>query len=129
MFSTLKPPAKSKRRVQASLNDQNSLGYDFALLGLRAREARVSVIRKAATSAAQRVSSQASSNGEQRAMLSQVATSTYRLLDPRKRSKDFERVQLCLFSEEELDMPKNARRTLFREQDALVAAELVDSPK
>lgn len=79
----------------------NPLGYDFALLGLRAREARVQVIRKAATSTAARINRRASQS-EKVQMLTELASATYRLLDPRNRSKTSERIQLCLLTAEEV---------------------------
>ena len=104
---------------------KNSLGYDFALLGLRAHESRVSVIRKAAAETAHRISDEASGADEQDQMLSKLATSTYRLLDPRKRQKSSERAQLCIHSEEDLERQKLARKKLLIEHRELVAAELV----
>lgn len=99
-------PAEKKRRSRAVAR---SLGYDFALLGLKAREARVDVIRTAAHQTAERIHDAAIGEMDHDVMLSELATSTYRLLDPRKRRRTLERVQLCIFSEEDLERQKKAR--------------------
>ena len=91
----------------------NSLGYDFALLGLRARESRVHVIRRAAKATAARIHKADIGDGEQEALLSDIATSTYRLLDPRRRHRFSERVQLSLFSEEDLERQSGSRHGLL----------------
>ena len=102
-----------------------SLGYDFALLGLNAREARVDVIREAARNTAIRIHEAASEDqGELDVMLSDLATSTYRLLDPRRRNKPLERIQLCLFGESDLELQQLSRTPLLRQ--AAVLAELVE---
>lgn len=85
----------------------------FRLLGLQPREARLEVIRRAIRKAAQEalptrsVSEGPYTHNEWTAAdndrLVQVTTAAYRLLDPRRRSSLFERVQLLLSSEEELD--------------------------
>lgn len=90
-----------------------SLGYDFALLGLPARESRVDVIRKAASRTAARIHDAAVDAHDQESMLSDLAASTYRLLDPRKRSHMLERIQLCIFSEDDLELQKQARSRLL----------------
>jgi hypothetical protein len=100
-----------------------SLGYDFALLGLNAREARSEVIREAAASIALRIQQAASEQGERDAMLSDLATSTYRLLDPRRREKHFERIQLSIFGEPDFARQQEAREPLI---PSLVPATLVD---
>ena len=92
----------------------DSLGYDFAVLGLKAHESRINVIRKAAVETAHRIQNEADGDNEQGEMLSQLAASTYRLLDPRRRPSALERVQLCLHSEEDLELQKQSRRTLVR---------------
>lgn len=98
------------------------MGYDFALLGLKARESRVDVIRRAAKETAAKIQQLASNDVEHDKMLSDLATSTYRLLDPRKRQKPLERIQLCIFGEEELETQKHSRVALLK---PLVVAELV----
>ncbi|MEC8555601.1 MAG: hypothetical protein VXZ82_11400 [Planctomycetota bacterium] len=91
----------------------DSLGYDFAVLGLKAHESRIHVIRKAAIETAHRIQDESDCESEQGEMLSQLAASTYRLLDPRRRPSTSERVQLCLHSEEDLELQKQSRRTLI----------------
>lgn len=109
-----KPP-----RPNAILNatKSNSMASDYRLLGLRPREARVEVIREAVHQAASQVqvddaaralgsidnngSDFAADESEQR--LTQIAVAGYRLLDPRRRRTLFERVQLLMWTEEELD--------------------------
>lgn len=102
--STLQSDKKSDRRAIS-----RSLGYDFALLGLNARESRVEIIRKAAHRTAERIHDAAVDEQEQNSMLSDLATSTYRLLDPRRRQKMLERVQLCILSEDDLELQKGSR--------------------
>ncbi len=92
-----------------------SLGYDFALLGLSAHESRVEVIRRAAKQTAARIHDIATDPGEQDSMLTDLANSTYRLLDPRRRDKMLERVQLCVPSELDLDLQKGSRQSLLRQ--------------
>ena len=91
----------------------DSLGYDFAVLGLKAHESRIHVIRKAAIETAHRIQDESDCENEQGEMLSQLAASTYRLLDPRRRPSTSDRVQLCLHSEEDLELQKQSRRTLI----------------
>ncbi len=111
-----------------------SLGYDFALLGLPAREARVEVIRNAAESAAVKI--QNAVDEDQRVeMLAELAASTYRLLDPRRRKRILERIQLSNLSEIETTIASVAKVPLVdpqrdndtAPQDALVVAELIES--
>ncbi|MEZ6135955.1 MAG: hypothetical protein R3C53_13720 [Pirellulaceae bacterium] len=91
-----------------------SLGFDFALLGLNARESRVEVIRKAAAQTAQRIQEAAAGDDDDReAMLGDLATSTYRLLDPRRRQKAMERIQLSLFGEVDFERQQLARTPLL----------------
>lgn len=102
--------SNTSQRVPSS---HPSLGYDFALLGLKAREARVEIIRRAAKRTAARiVSNFAEDRNELDAMLTDLAASTYRLLDPRRRNKPMERVQLCIYSESDLDLQRGASRPL-----------------
>ena len=75
-----------------------SLGYDFALLGLKGREARVDVIRVAAERTASKIPDTLE-GAERVEMLAELASSTYRLLDPRRRTRSMERVQLSMASE------------------------------
>ncbi len=90
------------------------LGYEFALLGLRARESRVDVIRAAAQRTAERIHEAVVGDPrEQDQMLSELATSTYRLLDPRRRKKPLERIQLCIFSESDLEQQQSSREPLL----------------
>lgn len=91
----------------------NPLGYDFALLGLRANESRVSVIRRAAAQTALRIHEAEVDAQEQAAMLSHVAVSTYRLLDPRRREESLERVRLCVLSEDDFDLQRHSRLPLW----------------
>ncbi|MEM7474420.1 MAG: hypothetical protein AAF483_05450 [Planctomycetota bacterium] len=127
MVTSAQKTNRTKREKGNPALIQNSLGYDFALLGLKAHESRVSVIRKAARATATRVNDEAEGEAEHDEMLSQIAASTYRLLDPRKRHKSAERAQLCIHSEEDLERQKLARTTMLIERPILVRAELVNS--
>ncbi len=89
------------------------MGYDFALLGLKVSESRVSVIRRAARRTAariQRVTDNDSLETDQ--MLSDLASSTYRLLDPRRRAKPHERIQLSIIDESDFELQKDSRTPL-----------------
>lgn len=102
--------SSSSHRSRAS---SNSLGYDFALLGLKVSESRVSVIRRAASRTAariQRVTNNDSIEADQ--MLSDLASSTYRLLDPRRRLKPHERIQLSIIDDSDLELQKGSRAPL-----------------
>jgi hypothetical protein len=131
---------KETRRIMISLasthpaksSGARSLGYDFALLGLQARESRVDVIRNAAEKTALKI--QRDAEDDQRVeMLSELAMSTYRLLDPRRRRRTMERVQLSNIAECEPPLATVAKSPLlapeisatFR-QESLVVAELVE---
>lgn len=105
---------------------ERSLGYDFALLGLPAREARVEVIRKAAMNTAFRIHEAAIDAEDQDAMLSDLAVSTYRLLDPRRRRRIMERIQLSIYSEEDLELQKNARGELLAKSVAQACTAKTD---
>lgn len=121
MLATAELPSSEAPRTQV-----RSLGYDFAMLGLRARESRVEVIREAASTTAyriQRASLEASADRE--TLLSDLATSTYRLLDPRKRGKLMERVQLSIFSESDFERQQLSREPLFA--PSLVTAEFAET--
>ena len=122
MITTLPPqsarPAKASKPA-AGLNATISsvTASDYRLLGLRPREARVEVIREAVQQAASQIqvddaartlgsidnTSIASVEDESEQRLTQVAVAGYRLLDPRRRRTLFERVQLLMWTEEELD--------------------------
>lgn len=88
---------------------------EFRLLGLRPREARIEVIRRALKVTAGDVKAAEHSVGEasestrhlqqEDGRLAQVAVAGYRLLDPRRRRTLFERVQLLLWTEEDVDSP------------------------
>lgn len=93
------------------------MASDYRLLGLRPREARVEVIREAVQQAASQAQLDDAARtlgdvdnggdegalGESQQRLAQIAIAGYRLLDPRRRRTLFERVQLLMFTEEELD--------------------------
>lgn len=87
-----------------------SLGYDFALLGLKASESRVDIIRQAASDTAARIQQVTRSDeDESKLMLSNLASSTYRLLDPRRRQKSGERIQLSIVSDADFEQQKGSR--------------------
>lgn len=114
---TARPPKPSKSLAELDTKTASAaLAPDYRLLGLRPREARVEVIREAVHSAASQVqlehaasslgqtnASSAESIGSDEQRLSQIAVAGYRLLDPRRRRTLFERVQLLITSEEDLD--------------------------
>ena len=117
MITTLPPqtsrPPKTTRSPAAS-QPATLLASDYRLLGLRPREARVEVIREAVQQAsnqiqldqAARILTSAESDespAESQQRLAEVAIAGYRLLDPRRRRTLFERVQLLMWTEEELD--------------------------
>ncbi|RMF41732.1 MAG: hypothetical protein D6753_09040 [Planctomycetota bacterium] len=89
------------------------LGYDFALLGLRAHEARVGRIRQAAEATADRIRAADLDRSEEASMLGAVALATYRLLDPRRRRRTAHRIRLCVLEEEDLQRAESARRPLL----------------
>ena len=104
-----------------------TLGYHFALLGLSARESRVEVIREAALNTASRIQQIPDQDEEQRdSMLSDLATSTYRLLDPRRRRKPLERIQLSIFSESDFELQQKSHAPLLPHLHPFVVAELVE---
>lgn len=108
-FSTVSPSPHSLSR-----KPRQSLGYDFALLGLKISESRVDIIRQAATSTAARIQQVAQEDaGEVEHMLSDLASSTYRLLDPRRRKKSRERIQLSIISDADFEMQKQSRIPLI----------------
>ncbi len=114
-------PNRSRRAVS------RALGYDFALLGLPAREARVQVIRDAARLTAALIHEAAIDEHDQQVMLSDLAASTYRLLDPRRRARMLERIQLSIFSEEDLQAQQGSRESIISRKDSLVPAVVVEA--
>jgi hypothetical protein len=92
------------------------LGHAYATLGLRAREARIDAIRQAALRSAQKVQEIADGDTERDELLAEVALCTYRLLDPRKRVRSIERIQLCILSERSLEMQAQSRKPLVLSQ-------------
>lgn len=111
-----------KMSVQVSVNKPqpratklHRLASEFALLGLRTREARTDAIRAASKRVASKIRSAGVSQESEQAMLGELAASTYRLLDPRRRQKTAERVRLCVFSEADLDLQKRAAISWFTE--------------
>jgi hypothetical protein len=87
------------------------LGHAYATLGLRAREARVDAIRSAAQKAAQTINQVSGMDRDQ--LLAEIALCTYRLLDPRNRVRQLERIQLCILSERAADLQAQSRRPLL----------------
>ncbi len=113
-----------------------SLGYDFALLGLRVSESRVEIIRQAASQTAARIQAVADDDECQTdQMLTDLASSTYRLLDPRRRAKSRERIQLSIVSDCDFELQKGSRTPLVSfdpiddstTSTPLVVAELVSA--
>lgn len=106
--SALHPQPIISRRLSTGL------GHAYATLGLRAREARVDNIRSAAARTAADVRKFANHESEEReAMLAEVALCTYRLLDPRKRVRQIERIQLSILSESAMELQALSRRPLL----------------
>lgn len=105
--------ATSSQMQPTSSRLSTGLGHAYATLGLRAREARVDNIRTAAQKTARKIQQFSDSESEREALLSEVALCTYRLLDPRKRVRQVERIQLCILSENSLEMQAQSRRSLF----------------
>jgi hypothetical protein len=50
-------------------------------------------------------------------LLSDVAISTYRLLDPRQRTHRIERIQLCIVSERSRELVQDSRRSWLSHSD------------
>lgn len=121
VLSTVQPNTKSIQEPRS-----RALGYDFALLGLTAAEARVEVIRQAATETASRIQTAFPDASEQDGLLSDLATSTYRLLDPRKRRKRLERIQLSVFSEADLELQKDANDPLLPQREKIASRALTN---
>ena len=99
----------------------SSLGYDFALLGLRGREARVDVIRIAAEQTASKIP-ETLDVSDRVEMLTELVASTYRLLDPRRRERSLERVQLSLASENDPSLATVGRQPLVPAEGALASS-------
>lgn len=104
-------------RVDKTARDA-ALGFDFALLGLKAGEARTDVIREAAIGIAARIGDASTDESEQSVMLAALATSTYRLLDPRRRRKLIERIQLSMVRETDWDLQKLSRCELVAAEES-----------
>ena len=123
-------PFQSGSNSQAERGLARPLGYDLALLGLSSREARVDAIRDAAQRRAKSIQGSAKLVDEQRQeLLSELATSTYRVLDPRKRSKLMERVQLCLISDADYELQQQSHvpfAELGDSSEPFAVAELVE---
>ncbi|MFN3191593.1 MAG: hypothetical protein ACE361_13875 [Aureliella sp.] len=117
-----------KAAVKRAASD--ALGYDYAVLGLPARESRTRVIRQAADRTLDRIQDVAADRTEYDEMVSKVLVSTYRLLDPRRRQRSVERVQLSVFSEDDWDRQRCSRRPLIepaeKKNRRIVQAEIVD---
>jgi hypothetical protein len=115
---TLSSKPVTKSRAQ-------SLGYDFALLGLKGREARVDVIRIAAERTASMIPDTLEAS-ERVEMLAELAASTYRLLDPRRRQRPMERIILSLGAENDAVLATVGRQPLVASDEAPVAFNLDD---
>ena len=103
-----------KYRSAASSSSSKSLAYDFALLGLREQESRTEIIRQAATQTANRLHDALDDHEDREEVLAELAVCTYRLLDPRRRRKPLERIQLSVFSEVDLDLQVASRQPLLQ---------------
>jgi|LakMenE18May11ns_1017448.scaffolds.fasta_scaffold9925735_2 hypothetical protein len=114
MFTVTPSKAKATRKPT---HKSTGLGYAFATLGLRANEARVDAIRKAAQASAVRLQELAQDSDERIDLLSDVAISTYRLLDPRQRTHRIERIQLCIVSERSRELVQDSRRSWLSHSD------------
>jgi hypothetical protein len=112
--------SESKRQPASSLGGRDfggrdGLGFDFALLGLKPGESRVAMVRRAAVLTAGRIRETESVNqSEESHLLGELATSTYRLLDPRRRQRIRDRVQLSIFSEQDFDLQKRSELSPFQ---------------
>ncbi len=123
----------TSRENKAQPTTNKSLGFDFALLGLKASEARVEIIRQAACDTAARIQHiTGSDEDESKLMLSNLASSTYRLLDPRRRQKSGERIQLSIVGDTDFEQQKGSRIPLISfapsntsHASGMVPAELV----
>jgi hypothetical protein len=114
--STRQTTANRKRRVYPG-----ALGYDFAALGLQACESSVEKIRQAAMRKAAHIHQADAVNDSQvDSMLAELASSTYRLLDPRRRMRAMERIQLSIYSESDLELQSGSREPLIQMDDNLL---------
>ena len=105
---------------------------DFAVLGLRFSEARTAVIRKAVRKAIRKIRQNEldpTFDSDQTANMADVAVATYRVLDPRRRLRFWERINLSFgdsFDDEVTDrrrisqwqLPELAAQTPPRQRDA-----------
>ena len=105
--SLVQNPSPPGRRLSSGL------GFAYATLGLRAGEARVDAIREAAAVSASTVQDFPSVLDDRVVTLADVATSAYRLLDPRKRVRRIERIQLSIISERAMELQQRSRRPLL----------------
>ena len=120
----LKRERRKPKRLVQRVEGKSSLGYDFALLGLKNRESRVEVIRHAARKTSEKIHELGGNEDERDRLLSELAVSTYRLLDPRRRARSMERVQLSVYGEGDLELQKASRVPILTTQ-GLVKAQLV----
>ncbi len=73
------------------------------------------MVRRAAVLTAGRIRETESVNqSEESHLLGELATSTYRLLDPRRRQRIRDRVQLSIFSEQDFDLQKRSELSPFQ---------------
>jgi hypothetical protein len=112
MVVSIVSPEKTKPPHKPRLS--TGLGYAFATLGLRAGEARIDAIRRATTLSSGSLRQAAEEGEDLIPLLADIATSAYRLLDPRKRVRKTERIQLCLISERALDLKQQSRQSLLK---------------
>ncbi len=111
--------SRKQKTLSPSRYRRDRLGYDFALLGLSTRESRGNFIRRAAKRTASQIRSLADVNASQQTyLLGELAASTYRLLDPRRRRRMAERVQLCVYTELDFELQKLANRGWFDADDS-----------
>lgn len=98
---------------------------DFHRLGLRRGECSSIAIRVATQSAVQRLADASSAQSREIVdrQLGQLATSAYRLLDPRYRTQLYERVQLSYLIERDEAKPTVQRNALLTVPDAPIALD------
>lgn len=127
----------SAKRSKARKNSKRDCpnGTYFRLLGLRNGESRVDIIRDAALA----MSIGLGCESHRESCLQQrhaIAVATYRLLDPRRRHRQTERIQLCYpIDRDEATVPPphfhvasgNVRQNLQGAGEAEVVAELIES--
>jgi hypothetical protein len=92
MASTIKQIDRNCHATEASFE---ATRVDYKRLGLSVAESRVDVIRAATRRQARRAYEGAVTNEGVEVQLSSIALTAYRLLDPRRRPRMSERVQLC----------------------------------